>query len=219
MFDLQLLPRTKLKSVTNEDGTRVYQTPAGKFPSVTTVLSNAEDKTWLHQWRARVGTDAAKAITAKASKVGSKLHKLAETFLLNGKPTEAVDPFVLERFDPIREELETSVSIVYGVEFSLWSPVLKAAGTTDLICQYNRIPSIVDFKTSRRMKSEKDILSYFLQATAYAKMVNERFPIDIKQIVIIMSVEHENRPRIFIKNPTDYWPIVKKVFIDGEKLS
>ena len=46
-----------LKSVTIE-GSRRYATPEGKiYPSVTTILSHSTDKTYLIEWRKRVGEE------------------------------------------------------------------------------------------------------------------------------------------------------------------
>jgi len=70
----------------NEDGTRYYTTPGGnKYPSVTTVLSEYS-RQGIMEWRNKVGHAEAQAITQRASKRGTKMHKLCEKYLNNEKP-------------------------------------------------------------------------------------------------------------------------------------
>jgi genome maintenance exonuclease 1 len=77
------------------------------------------------------------------------------------------------------------------------------AGRVDCIAEYNGKLSIIDFKTSKAIKDENDIIEYFMQATAYAIMFQERTGISIKNIVIIMSCE-DGSVKVYEKNPLDY---------------
>lgn len=49
----------------NLDGRRVYETPAGKFPSVTSITS-LSSRDSIMQWRKRVGEKEANKISTKA---------------------------------------------------------------------------------------------------------------------------------------------------------
>jgi hypothetical protein len=80
-----------------------------------------------------------------------------------------------------------------------------------MICQWNGVNTIVDFKTSKRIKQEKDIESYFLQSAAYAYMMKERFDMDFPQIVIVMAIDNEPT-RIFQKNAADFMDRLFEVF-------
>ena len=72
----------ELNTVT-ENGKRCYVTPTGeKYPSVTTVLSNYK-KDGIIKWRKRVGEKEANKISTKASRRGTKVHKLCEDYLNN----------------------------------------------------------------------------------------------------------------------------------------
>jgi len=62
MFNHILCELPKLKRVTSQDGTRVYETPTGKkYPSVTTVTGLLKKKAIL-EWRKRVGEEEANRI-------------------------------------------------------------------------------------------------------------------------------------------------------------
>ena len=85
----------------------------------------------------------------------------------------------------------------------MYSDRLRAAGTSDLICKYAGKPTVLDYKTSSKHKKEEWIENYFIQSTAYALMVKERYDLDIEQIVIMIAVEGDN-PQVFVKDPSDY---------------
>ena len=70
----------ELKQI-NQQGKRVYQTPSGTTPSVTTILSKTKDMTGLNEWRKRVGEGEAKRIMTEAAGVGTALHNNLERFL------------------------------------------------------------------------------------------------------------------------------------------
>ena len=60
------------------------------------------------------------------------------------------------------------------------------AGTADCIGLVNGIPSIIDFKTAKKIKRREWIEDYFLQGCAYANAHNVMFGTNISQIVILM---------------------------------
>ena len=85
----------------------------------------------------------------------------------------------------------------------MYSDHLQVAGTVDCIAEYNGRLSIIDFKTSKRVKSHGDIHSYFMQTAAYAVMFEERTGIPVDRLVIIMSVDDSDL-LIFVEN-RDTW--------------
>ena len=48
----------ELSAVTLPTG-RTYQTPTGRYPSITTILGKTGDNTWLERWKAAVGEEEA----------------------------------------------------------------------------------------------------------------------------------------------------------------
>jgi hypothetical protein len=212
MFELNLLPRFDL---TRHEihGRRHYLVESGiYYPSVTTLLGAYFNKD-LSIWRNRIGAEAADAITHRAGVRGTRLHNLCEKYLLN----EPIDfrkemPSAIADFNSAKEVLDQNVRSVYGVEFPLYSRSLMTAGTTDVICNWNGVTSIVDFKTARKAKKEEWIEDYFVQSAIYGKMANEHFDIDVKQFVIILFVQHE-RPVIIQKPLSEYVEKVNEVCI------
>ena len=66
----------ELEAITTEVG-RVYKTPAGPLPSITTVLSRLSRK-GISEWRTRVGNQEANRISGVASSRGTRIHKVCE---------------------------------------------------------------------------------------------------------------------------------------------
>jgi genome maintenance exonuclease 1 len=194
------------------DGKRHYVTPGGTFPSVTTVLGEKLSKDGLIAWRERVGEEEANKISTQAANRGTAIHALAEAYLMNnGNWKRGAMPTNLETFSRIKPHLDLNVGTIYGVEVPLWSDKLKTAGRTDLLAGWRGINSIIDFKTSRRIKTEDHIESYFLQATCYSMMAEERTGMKIPQIVIIIAVDHEET-QVFVKERDKYVQRVLGIF-------
>ncbi len=69
----------EMKSVTSDSGSRHYVSPDGKkLDSVTTILGHTMDKTFLVEWRKRIGDKAADQIVKEASNAGTLMHTSVE---------------------------------------------------------------------------------------------------------------------------------------------
>jgi genome maintenance exonuclease 1 len=194
-----------LEANTTNEG-RKYLTPDGKaYPSITTILSSFNKKA-LFEWRARVGEEEANRVARLASSRGSKLHNTVEKYLLNEMSEmkiRSLMPDTKELFFKLKPFIDESVSEIYGIEQALYSDKLRVAGRCDCICRWNGKVSIVDWKTSTKTKSKEGIANYFMQASAYAEMFEERTGIEINQIVVVISVE-EGPPQIFVEDKSNY---------------
>jgi hypothetical protein len=184
---------------------RLYTTPEGnRYPSVTTVIGKASDKSWLDDWKARVGEEEVRKVSAQAARRGTAVHELAENYLNNDpRYTKGHMPANIATFGQIRPLLETHVGKIYGLEVPLYSDKLRVAGRVDCLAEYNGILSIIDFKTSKREKKREDISGYFTQASAYSYMTFERTGLLPKQIVIMMMVD-DGHPLVFIEKSKDW---------------
>lgn len=190
-----------LKSETFPDGKRYYVTPTGiKLPSVTTVVG-AHKKQAILDWRDRVGAEVANKISHRASSRGTAVHLLCENYLNNdslGSPM----PDVLQMFRSIRPELD-KINDIHYQEQALWSERVGLAGRVDCIGHYEGVLSVIDFKTSSKIKHIGDIQDYFWQTTAYALMYEELVGKPINNLIIIMAVENE-QPLVFKQKTKDH---------------
>ena len=186
---------------------RTYHTPRGEsYPSITTVLSILSEDA-IRAWRNRVGEEEANRISYKASSRGTKVHSIVEKYIRN-EDTDDNLPHIrqsLENLKPVLEDIGT----VFGLEVPLYSDHLKIAGRCDCIAQFNGVPSIIDFKTSRYIKKKEKISHYFAQGAAYAIMWEERTGMVIPNVVIIMDVDHE-KPVVFVEHRDNYTKLLKE---------
>lgn len=213
-FEYEKLDSLKfdLEATTSESG-RVYKTPTGElYPSITTVLSEYNKKGIL-EWRQRVGEEAANKISRQASSRGTNLHYVCEQYLLNlmnSKRFSMMMPTTKELFFKIKPIIDENVGKIYAIEQALYSDRLKVAGRVDCIAEWNGKLSIIDFKTSSRLKEEHYIQNYFMQCSAYAEMFGERTGIDIEQIVVLIAVENDP-PQTFVKTKYKYLESLSKL--------
>ena len=199
-----------------KDGKRYYKTADGhSYPSVTSVLGAKKDKTHLDAWIKRVGADTAEKIKVQAGNRGTAIHTICESYLLNEERyPDKVMPANVATFKKIKPVLDTRMGNVYAIEAALFSKTLNTAGRTDCIAEFDGVLSIVDFKTSLKLKKEEWITDYFLQATCYSLMAEELSTLVIPQIAIIIAVDGENEAQVFVKPKAEYVDQVRIVF-DG----
>lgn len=202
-----------LVSETRSDGSRVYVTPEGEsFSSVTTVVGHHKKKV-IAEWRNKVGHETANKISAQSSKRGTGVHTLCERYLMNEKTIgKGVMPDALEMFRSIQPHLN-KINNIHYLEQALWSKQLQLAGRVDCIAEYEGLLSIIDFKTSRKIKTLEQITDYFWQTTSYALMYEELVGQPIDNLVIIMAVEHE-QPLIFQQKTENHIEGLVKVIHD-----
>lgn len=183
---------------------RVYNTPTGKqYPSITTVLSILSEDA-IRAWRKRVGDEEANKISTRASRRGTAVHLIAEKYINNEADyKKGFTPDILQSFAEIKPILDNRIGKVYGQELPLYSDYLGIAGRVDCIAEFDGVSSIIDFKTSRRVKTADDIHSYFMQEAAYAVMWEERTGKPIVNLVTIIAVD-DNPPLVF-KEHRDNW--------------
>ena len=193
------------------NGKRFYKTPEGLlYPSVTTITSqHGKDK--IIEWRKRVGEEEANRISTKASNRGTKVHKICENYLNNEEDYARTNPAHIHKtmpdtiamFKSLQPLLDEHVNNIHALEIPLYSHHLRVAGRVDCIAEYDGKLSIIDFKTSGKLKEESWIKGYFMQCSAYAVMYEERTGIPVSQIVIMIAVDSEH-PQVFIKKRNDY---------------
>ena len=174
---------------------RTYVTPDGiRYPSITTVLGILSEA-GIAAWRKRVGEEEANRVGGRASARGTLVHSIVEKYLLNESTTDYL-PHIRQSLENLRPILDSRIGTIYGLEVPLYSSYLGVAGRCDCVAEFDGVPSIVDFKTSRKLKKKEWISNYFAQMAGYAVMWEERTGMPITNTVIIMDVD-DNEPLVF----------------------
>ena len=172
----------------NAKGGRYYETPSGaKYPSVTSVtrLHNLES---IQAWKDKVGEEEAGKISRRALARGNKIHSLAEKYLLN--EGDMSDDFSKADFGQMIPYLN-KINNIHCLETQLYSDHLQTAGTVDCIGEYEGKLTVIDFKTSAKLKKREWVKDYFMQCSAYAVMYEERTGTPIERLLLIINVEDE----------------------------
>lgn len=168
-------------------GKRLYACPDGaKVPSVTTVLDSTKDKTFLIEWRKRVGDAEATRISTESAGLGTLMHTHLEYHVLGKERPQGnnqVQIMARAMADTMINEAFCEIDEVWGIEAALYYPGLYA-GTSDMIGVHKGTPAIIDHKTTKKTKKKEWIEDYFLQCCAYALAHNEVHGTDIKKAVI-----------------------------------
>ena len=201
----------------NIDGKRHYLVPdprsgeesALAYPSITTLLG------WysgfgIQKWRDKIGHEEANKITRQAASRGTAVHKIVEDYITNQLSEDnlrSVMPTYHADFLKFQKIIDKNLGTVYGIETALWSHEYHVAGRTDCIAEWNGQMSIVDWKTSRKIKKREHIENYFLQGTFYACAYTELTGQEVDYLNIVMVPEDEE-PVIFTENIHDWKDIL-----------
>ena len=202
-----------LERVDTEIGRFYKDSKLNLVPSVTTVLSNTSNKAdGIVDWRLRVGDEEANRIIKQSTDIGTSVHLAIENYLNNknwddfgSSYEEKISQEITKRF--ISDGL-TKITEIWGLEVGLILDNLFA-GTADCVGTYSGIPSLIDFKTAKKIKKREWIEDYFLQGCAYANAHNVMFNSNIKQIVILM-VDRDSIFKEFIIQENEFKHLTEK---------
>ena len=197
----------ELKRQESDDGRFYLDSKNHPVPSVTTVLNKTSNKKdSIQQWRNRVGEEEANRIIKQSTDIGTMVHEALELYLNEHEWrnfSDNQDGILAEKMtEKFIESGLDSITEVWGLEVGLILDGLYA-GTADCVGKINGVPSLIDFKTARKMKKREWIEDYFLQCCAYANAHNVMFNTDINQIVILM-IDRDLIFKEFIVKPTEF---------------
>ena len=202
-----------LERVDTEIGRHYLDSNNKPVPSVTTVLSGtSKSKDGLIQWRNRIGEEEAEKIIKQSTDIGTAVHEAIENYL-NGKSwdnfEETHDQLLAQKISAkfIKDGLK-GITDIWGLEVGLLLDNLYA-GTADCVGEFEGTPTLIDFKTAKKIKKREWIEDYFLQGCAYANAHNVMFGTKIEQIVILM-VDRNAIFQEFIVRPTEFNFLTRK---------
>jgi genome maintenance exonuclease 1 len=188
-----------LESITSPDGSRVYNTPYGPAPSVTTIISTLSNP-GLDEWRERVGEEEAERVSQEARNIGTCMHNMLEAYVRDvpyQKVLTTEENIAKKMFTAVRMMGLRDLQEVWGIEVALHYESLYA-GRTDLVGVYSGKRSIIDYKTAKYFKKADWITDYKIQTAAYAIAHDELFPKEppIEQCVLLIGTRPNPEYRI-----------------------
>ena len=203
----------KIERVDTEIGRHYLDSTNKPVPSVTTVLSGtSKSKDGLIKWRNRVGDEEADRVIKQSTDIGTAVHEAIEKFLnkeswndFGDTSDQIMAKNISHKF--VNDALN-GITEIWGLEVGLILDNLYA-GTADCVGLYDDIPTLIDFKTAKKIKKRDWIEDYFLQGCAYANAHNVMFGTDIQQIVILM-VDRNLIFQEYIVRPTEFSYLTRK---------
>jgi len=180
------------------NGDRLYNTPSGKLPSVTTV-TGWEKSQFFKKWR----QDNPKESNRVRDR-GNELHSLIEDYLNNKEPDlNLITDNTKDLFIQMKPELDKLDNIIM-LEGVVWSENVGLAGRVDCIAEYDGVINIIDFKGSTRRKQRGHIENYLLHATAYALMWQDMSGDKVDDFKILIGCEECCNCQIFHGKTINY---------------
>jgi len=162
---------------TIEGTPRLYLTPDGRFPSMTSLLHILDDG-GVDAWRKRVGEEEANRIVNDSTRRGNALHDYNELYLQNKLLRSDLKGDARTLFNRVKRYLD-EIQLVIATEVPLWSAQHRYAGRVDCIGMLDDKIMIIDHKNSRKpidvnkSYARKKLFKYMLQCCGYARALEE----------------------------------------------
>ncbi len=183
------------------DHGRFYSIDDQNYPGVGTILTATDtpkQQEFWQQWRS-VTENSAKSDAAKER--GKLFHKAVEDHLQGIQPE-------LTSILPYWQSVQTVLPRITDpllIESACWHEIGCYAGTVDLVCAFNGVPVILDWKTATRPKKPEYLdRRYPLQLTAYCACTNRMYGMRIKTGVIVVALPN-CEAQVFQFSLTDHW--------------
>lgn len=175
----------------------------GIYAGVTKVLSATSDKSFLEEWRKRVGDEEADRIIKESQDIGNSLDSLLLNSFLDGFNE---DEFLKESGFFLYKQLKLPLRKIkpIALQLKLWSVDYEIMGYLDCLGYYDGELSLIDFKNSKRFKEPEHYHDYLLQCTMYCIMIKKLLGINVKQVVLLIGVRNSSSPQIVKKRTKDY---------------
>ena len=177
--------------------------PLAKYPGVTRVLSGTGDKTFLDDWRKRIGEAEADRILTESQNIGNSLDMLVQlSFDDNFEQATHEHEAGYDLYRQLKREL-TKVDPI-ALQLKVWSDKQKVMGYLDLVGYYDGVLSIIDIKNTRTSKKREYVEDYFMQCALYAICIHDLLGINIKQLVLLIGDRSSTVPQVFVARTKDY---------------
>lgn len=192
-----------------EIGQQIYSkgysvTVPSDYNGVTTVLSNTSDKSFLVEWRKRIGDQEADKIVNESILIGKQLDTMLYSHFTGGVLQSNSD--VHEKVPHLYKQLLPKLKYIEPVacQLKVTSDKHRLYGYVDMLCYYKGVLTLLDFKNARRLKDQKELTDYKLQCTMYCMFLYEQYGIAVKQIMLLIAVRDSVYPQVVIEETKHY---------------
>ena len=116
-------------------GKRMYMCPVtGTQLPKNPILDSTKDKTYLMEWRKKVGEETARMITKEASGIGTRMHKFLEDYINTGQWKDpGSNPYSQQAHKMakvVHDQALVHVNEIWGTEVNPYHPKIYAGTQT-----------------------------------------------------------------------------------------
>ena len=188
------------------DHGRFYKVGKHQYPGVGNILSatdSAEQQEFWHQWRA-VPNNA--TYSEQAKNRGKLFHLMVEQYFKNVIMTDFQDEeiAIAQPYWQSIQDILPRITTPLLIESAVWHEVGHYAGTVDMVCSFDGVPCILDWKTATKPKKTEYLERYPLQLTAYCGAINRMYSTRIKTGIIVVALPN-SEAQVFQFSLGDYW--------------
>jgi genome maintenance exonuclease 1 len=220
--------------VITKNGFRYYIINDVAYPSVTTILGEMLDSSWLDEWIERIGKEDADKISTQSANRGSVMHQFIEYYLTSTKSTKKerlkeaqikiAEYSNKNNFTEKEQKIGRTLfyNFYWAGTFDKIKEVLHAekalfctlnggyAGRVDKISKdLDDLLFITDFKSSKKPKDKKKIIGYYLQIAAYYVAYFQMTGVQPSYGEVWISNEFDNEPQVFHLSKKDIKKLTK----------
>lgn len=181
------------------DGRRYYETPMGRLPSVTTVLSATDSAPQQHGWDRSVGSRTAVRQAQAAAARGRQFHAQLAAYLGEGRPPRGQTTY----FQSLAWFL-SRIEDVLLVEAAVWHSA-GFAGSVDCLARIDGQLTVIDWKTSTRSDPGERMAEHHAQVAAYRAAISERYGVPVERGWVVVAVPHRNARIYEPEQPDRAW--------------
>ena len=193
----------KFTECTYDDVGRIYNFECGThYHSVTTALGYTADKSFLERWRERIGNEEADRQVAKAQNYGEAFHYCGEMYLKK-VARDRQHAFVEMMWRKMQQKMNGRVTAVHSVEGVLYSDIIRLAGRTDAVIDWDNVLTVFDYKLVNYWIPEF-LHDYWIQATIYAHMWEYLTGQRPKKLVLGVGNKKQMKAKTFENDPNKF---------------
>lgn len=189
--------------------TATHQIIGQDYARVTEIISVTEDPEkrqkllkWIKKMEKIHGVEGAEIHRQNILDNGTNLHQSIEDYLSDKK--ESFEHSALRLVTPLLKVIKSQKDQQLIIEKRLHCHKYKFKGKPDLICEFEDLPTIIDWTTSLQIKQKKWVDHKFIQAGAYAIATELELGIKVKQLAVVVICESANRCQVFTDTPKQW---------------
>ncbi|MBS83108.1 MAG: hypothetical protein CMD65_03125 [Gammaproteobacteria bacterium] len=177
-------------SINKKNGIRYYYIADIAIPSVTSILASTRN---YHQL-------STNNYQSNSMIIGNYMHKYLDHYISKSElPDENNENYTIAKklAHKLLDNYIIELDEIWGTEITV-NYKNNFAGTIDLICFSDNNIKLIDYKSSSRKKTKRELDEFFLQLAAYSMAHDWQFQSNIENIILLICYRNGKYEKIEI---------------------